>query len=179
MNLTNHKSHTQKNEKTITRRDLWLHVEWCFNTIMWPGLFPLQLLDFVSMNTASRQYDEAKTQGGWHRIAWAFLKVRSLVNFTIVIRYYCVGLSLNPQQLWPVKYHLALHFIPSKEHMWSDPVTSHQWSHCHSCQVYAGVLWLYAWEGPAAACRWFRFPLKALSYNAGYLCTCHIFLCMA
>ncbi|KAH9498473.1 Jouberin [Bulinus truncatus] len=34
-----------------------------------------ELLDFVSMNTASRQFVTLKAEGGWHRIAWAFLKV--------------------------------------------------------------------------------------------------------
>ena len=34
-----------------------------------------QLLDFVSMNAASRKYNIVKQEGGWHRIAWAFLKV--------------------------------------------------------------------------------------------------------
>ncbi|KAI8787355.1 jouberin [Biomphalaria glabrata] len=34
-----------------------------------------ELLDFVSMNTASRQFVTQKREGGWHRIAWAFLKV--------------------------------------------------------------------------------------------------------
>ncbi|CAH1775536.1 unnamed protein product, partial [Owenia fusiformis] len=34
-----------------------------------------EILDFVSMNTASQKYTSAKEQGGWHRIAWAFLKL--------------------------------------------------------------------------------------------------------
>ena len=38
-----------------------------------------QVLDFVSMNTARRQFTNQKTEGGWYRIAWAFLKVGSAV----------------------------------------------------------------------------------------------------
>ncbi|ESO98402.1 hypothetical protein LOTGIDRAFT_62094, partial [Lottia gigantea] len=34
-----------------------------------------ELIDFVSMNKASRQYEGNKSAGGWHRIAWAFLKI--------------------------------------------------------------------------------------------------------
>ncbi|XP_067677966.1 jouberin-like [Haliotis asinina] len=34
-----------------------------------------ELLDFVSMNTASRKYNNEKQEGGWHRIAWGFLKI--------------------------------------------------------------------------------------------------------
>ncbi|XP_070556503.1 jouberin-like isoform X2 [Ptychodera flava] len=34
-----------------------------------------ELLDFVSMNAASMNYNNAKSEGGWHRIAWAFLKL--------------------------------------------------------------------------------------------------------
>nr|XP_022332539.1 jouberin-like isoform X2 [Crassostrea virginica] len=35
-----------------------------------------EVLDFVSMNTARRQFTNQKTEGGWYRIAWAFLKIR-------------------------------------------------------------------------------------------------------
>ncbi|XP_065922685.1 jouberin isoform X2 [Magallana gigas] len=35
-----------------------------------------EVLDFVSMNTARRQFSNQKREGGWYRIAWAFLKVR-------------------------------------------------------------------------------------------------------
>ncbi|OWF48871.1 jouberin-like isoform X4 [Mizuhopecten yessoensis] len=37
-----------------------------------------ELLDFVSMSTASRQYEDSKSEGGWHRIAWGFLKVKGM-----------------------------------------------------------------------------------------------------
>ncbi|XP_060065201.1 jouberin-like [Ylistrum balloti] len=39
-----------------------------------------ELLDFVSMTTASRQYEQSRSEGGWHRIAWAFLKVKGVNN---------------------------------------------------------------------------------------------------
>ncbi|XP_041358926.1 jouberin-like [Gigantopelta aegis] len=39
-----------------------------------------ELLDFVSMNAAARKYNNVKNEGGWHRIAWAFLKVRGANN---------------------------------------------------------------------------------------------------
>ncbi|XP_033737051.1 jouberin-like isoform X2 [Pecten maximus] len=39
-----------------------------------------ELLDFVSMSTASRQYEQSKSEGGWHRIAWAFLKLKGVNN---------------------------------------------------------------------------------------------------
>ncbi|XP_035826372.1 jouberin isoform X2 [Aplysia californica] len=38
-------------------------------------LLLFELIDFVSMNTASRQFGSQKEEGGWHKIAWAFLKV--------------------------------------------------------------------------------------------------------
>ncbi|ELT92642.1 hypothetical protein CAPTEDRAFT_228034 [Capitella teleta] len=34
-----------------------------------------EVMDFVSMSAASEKYNNAKQEGGWHRIAWAFLKV--------------------------------------------------------------------------------------------------------
>ncbi|XP_077991283.1 jouberin-like [Glandiceps talaboti] len=34
-----------------------------------------ELLDFVSMNAVSLNYNNARNDGGWHRIAWAFLKM--------------------------------------------------------------------------------------------------------
>ena len=36
---------------------------------------PFQLLDFVSMNATRQNYNMGRQDGGWHRIAWAFLKV--------------------------------------------------------------------------------------------------------
>jgi len=33
------------------------------------------VLDFVSMRTTNRQLDNRRPDGGWHHIAWAFLKV--------------------------------------------------------------------------------------------------------
>ncbi|GFR59630.1 jouberin [Elysia marginata] len=38
-------------------------------------LLLFELLDFVSMTTASKQFVNQKQEGGWHKIAWAFLKV--------------------------------------------------------------------------------------------------------
>ena len=38
----------------------------------------IQIIDFVSMNRANEQSSDAYGDGdGWHRIAWAFLKVYS------------------------------------------------------------------------------------------------------
>ncbi|XP_013379742.1 jouberin [Lingula anatina] len=34
-----------------------------------------EILDFISMNAARQKYNVAKQEGGWHRVAWAFLKV--------------------------------------------------------------------------------------------------------
>lgn len=45
-------------------------------------LFHQQVLDFVSMNTARRQFSNQKREGGWYRIAWAFLKVEHFVATT-------------------------------------------------------------------------------------------------
>lgn len=45
-------------------------------------LFHQQVLDFVSMNTARRQFSNQKREGGWYRIAWAFLKVQCSVSRT-------------------------------------------------------------------------------------------------
>ena len=39
------------------------------------SMFYLQLLDFVTMSQANTQISKAERQRGWHRIAWAFLKV--------------------------------------------------------------------------------------------------------
>ncbi|XP_059177795.1 jouberin-like isoform X2 [Physella acuta] len=50
-----------------------------FNYFIQPNpkvILLFELLDFVSMNTASRQMASQKGgEGGWHKIAWAFLKV--------------------------------------------------------------------------------------------------------
>lgn len=44
-------------------------------------LFLKQVLDFVSMNTARRQFSNQKREGGWYRIAWAFLKVHPFCHY--------------------------------------------------------------------------------------------------
>lgn len=35
-----------------------------------------QLLDFVSMNTTNRHYNNEAQSGGWNHIVWSFLKVQ-------------------------------------------------------------------------------------------------------
>ena len=45
---------------------------------------PVKILDFVSMNVAATKSKTLKGEGGWHRIAWGFLKVR-ILQFIITL----------------------------------------------------------------------------------------------
>ncbi|GFO18892.1 abelson helper integration site 1 [Plakobranchus ocellatus] len=63
-----------------------------FNYFVQPNpkvILLFEILDFVSMTTASKQFSNQKQEGGWHKIAWAFLKVlgkNSKVNIGTKLR---------------------------------------------------------------------------------------------
>ncbi|XP_064605140.1 jouberin-like [Liolophura sinensis] len=85
-----------------------------------------ELLDFVSMNTASRQYDQAKTQGGWHRIAWAFLKV----------------VGSNDKLNAGSKVRLQLYHPPERFRLDSGQVELYQWWETATRRPYPSTLYV-------------------------------------
>ncbi|XP_062592731.1 jouberin-like isoform X1 [Saccostrea cucullata] len=85
-----------------------------------------EVLDFVSMNTASKQFSSQKREGGWYRIAWAFLKIRGNNN------------KLNVGS----KVRLQLFVPPSSSHPKPNQLEVYQWWSSMKREPYPSTLYV-------------------------------------